>query len=267
MNLQFASLNSGSNGNCYYVGNEKEAVLIDAGISLREIERRMARLRLPMERVKALFITHEHSDHVTGLTALTRKCKIPVYITEGTHEALSQPLDPEFLNIIKAPEIIEIGDLQVQSFVKHHDAAEPVSFVVSNAHASMGVFTDIGHACSEVKKHFKRCDAILLESNYCDTMLEEGRYPEHLKRRIRGRQGHLSNDQALELFLKHKSKNLQLLILGHLSQNNNTMEKVSKVFTGHTKNVEIVVASRHKESPLFTISRKQAGIPNQLSLF
>ncbi len=267
MNLQFASLNSGSNGNCYYVGNETEAVLIDAGISLREIERRMSRLQLPMDRVKALFISHEHSDHVTGLTALTRKFKIPVFITEGTHSALSQPLDPEFVQIIKAPVSTQIGGLEIHSFSKHHDAAEPISFVVSYKESSMGVFTDIGHACAEVKKQFKRCDAVLLESNYCDTMLEEGRYPDHLKRRIRGRQGHLSNDQALELFLKHKGKNLHTLILGHLSQNNNTMDKVSKVFNGHSKLIEIVVASRHKESPLFTITRKKTGTPNQLSLF
>ena len=125
----------------------------------------------------------------------------------------------------------------------------------------MGVITDIGYACKHVIKHFKLCDAVFLESNYCEQMLENGSYPIHLKRRISSRKGLLSNDQALELFLKHKPDNLQLLILSHLSQNNNHPGIVNKMFLQHAGGVKVVVASRHKETELFHIERSEPPKP------
>jgi phosphoribosyl 1,2-cyclic phosphodiesterase len=140
-------------------------------------------------------------------------------------------------------------------FSKSHDAEDPHSFIVSGNAIHIGVITDIGYACKHVIKYFRLCDAVFLESNYCEEMLLNGSYPFHLKKRISSKQGHLSNDQALELFLNHKPQNLQLLILSHLSQNNNHPEIVNKMFLEHAGGVKVVIASRHKETELFSIER------------
>ena len=255
MSLQIASLNSGSNANCYYIGNSKEAILIDAGLSCRETEKRMKRLGLDITSVKAVFITHEHTDHVAGLQVLSKKYRLPVYITDNTLRNCGFEIERELVYSFIHNEPVPIGELSIIPFSKSHDAEDPHSFIISSKAVHIGVITDIGYACRHVIKHFKLCDAVFLESNYCEQMLTNGTYPIHLKRRISSRKGHLSNDQALELFLKHKPQNLQLLILSHLSQNNNHPEIVSKMFLNHAAGIKIVVASRHKETELFSIER------------
>lgn len=278
MSLFIASLNSGSNGNCYYISNGSEAVLIDAGISCRETEKRMDRLQLSMNTVRAIFVSHEHSDHITGIPAISKKYQLPVYITEGTLRNIPLPVNTDLVHIIKAPDKVTIGALEVISFNKFHDATEPVSFVVSDQQTHVGVFTDIGHCCKELIRHFNYCHAAFLESNYCEEMLENGTYPLHLKKRIRGNKGHLSNDQAFELFSKYRGIQLSHLILSHLSQNNNTMEKVWQLFSQNSGNTEIIVASRYKETPVYEIKptavskrivvkKFPAPASNQLSLF
>ena len=257
MSLQIASLNSGSNANCYYIGNNNEAVLIDAGLSCRETEKRMKRLGLDISLVKAIFISHEHADHISGLQVLSKKHRLPVYITNNTLRNSRLEIAKELVYSFLHSESVSIGELSIIPFSKSHDADDPHSFIVSGKNVHIGVITDIGYACKHVIKHFKLCDAVFLESNYCEEMLENGGYPLHLKRRISSNKGHLSNDQALELFLKHKPRDLQLLILSHLSQNNNRPEIVNKMFSENAGGVRIVVASRHKETELFTIERNQ----------
>src|SRR6187551_1105400 len=265
MSLQIASLNSGSNANCYYIGNKNEAVLIDAGLSCRETDKRLKRLGLNITLVKAIFISHEHGDHIAGLPVLSKKYKLPVYITQNTLRNCNFEIgnDLTFSFIHNQP--VSIGELSIMPFIKSHDANDPHSFIVSNNRVKVGVITDIGYACKHVIKHFKLCDAVFLESNYCEQMLENGSYPFHLKKRISSKKGHLSNDQALELFLKHKPGNLQLLILSHLSQNNNHPEIVNKLFTQNAGGVKVVVASRHKETELFDIQRNH--IPRSAKAF
>lgn len=253
MSLQIASLNSGSNANCYYIGNSKEAVLIDAGLSCRETEKRMKRLGLDIALVKAIFISHEHDDHIAGLPVLSKKYRLPVYITDSTLRNCRFELNKGLAYSFIHTQPVSIGELSILPFSKSHDANDPHSFIVSANSVHVGVITDIGYACKHVIKHFKLCDAVFLESNYCEEMLENGSYPVHLKRRISGKKGHLSNDQALELLLKHKPENLQLLILSHLSQNNNHPDVVSKLFSQYANGVKVIVASRHRESELFSI--------------
>jgi phosphoribosyl 1,2-cyclic phosphodiesterase len=261
MSLQIASLNSGSNANCYYIGNKNEAVLIDAGLSCRETDKRMKRLGLDINLVKAIFISHEHADHIAGLPVLSKKYKLPVYITQNTLRNCNFEIGKDLTFSFIHNQPVSIGDLSIIPFIKSHDANDPHSFIVSNNSAQVGVITDIGYACKHVIKHFKLCDAVFLESNYCEQMLENGSYPLHLKRRISSKKGHLSNDQALELFLKHKPDHLQLLILSHLSQNNNHPEIVNKLFTQHAGLVKVVIASRHKETELFNIECNPAPRP------
>lgn len=180
--LYVAALNSGSNGNCYYIGNDEEAVLIDAGLSCRETEKRMYRLGLTMKKVKAIFISHEHSDHIKGLEVLSRKHQLPVYISAGTLRHAGLSLDPDLVQFLCAGTPVHIGALAVSPFLKHHDAADPHSFTVEDPHTCIGIFTDIGKVCENLSTHFQRCHAAFLEANYDEVLLEKGRYPYHLKK-------------------------------------------------------------------------------------
>jgi phosphoribosyl 1,2-cyclic phosphodiesterase len=257
MALFIASLNSGSNGNCYYIGNHEESVLIDAGLSCNETEKRMKKLNLAISSVKAIFISHEHSDHITGVAGISKKYQIPVYITPGTLASLKIPILAPLLRLLKSNEAIDIGGLTILAFPKSHDAVDPHSFVVSGQDVNIGVFTDIGNACAQVKTYFRQCNAVFLESNYCEEMLANGRYPRFLKQRISGDDGHLSNAQALELFLSCRGSQLSHLILSHLSKNNNKAALVKDIFDQHAGNTEIIIASRYKETSLYSIEGNQ----------
>lgn len=273
MSLFITSLNSGSNGNCYYVGNEREAILVDAGISCRETETRMKRLGLSMHKVKAIFISHEHSDHIRGVSVLAKKYHLPVYITPLTYTHGGLFLDEDRVIPFEAHQTVIIGDIHITAFPKFHDAADPHSFIITCNDIKVGVFTDIGSVCDHVIVHFKQCHAAFLEANYDDGLLENGNYPFHLKRRIRGGKGHLSNIQALELFTAHRSPNLSHLFLSHLSKDNNCPTLVHNLFSTHAGETEIVVASRFVETPVYHIGGLKTGIATsevgtlQFSLF
>jgi phosphoribosyl 1,2-cyclic phosphodiesterase len=254
MSLFIASLNSGSNGNCYYVGNEHEAVLIDAGISCRETERRMLRLGLSMRKVKAIFVSHEHSDHINGIPVLAKKYLLPVYITPPTLVSGRLFLDDQLVHSFLAFETVTIGELQVTAFPKQHDASDPYSFIITCRDITVGVFTDLGIACENLISHFARCHAAFLEANYDDEMLDKGGYPYHLKRRIRGGSGHLSNKQAVELFTTHRPPFMSHLLLSHLSKNNNDPDLVQQLFDACADGVNIIVASRYHESEVYHIN-------------
>jgi len=253
MSLFIASLNSGSNGNCYYIGNEQEAVLVDAGISCRETEKRMKRLGLEMEKVKAIFISHEHSDHIAGLPVLAKKYQLPVYITEGTLRHGVLDLEKHLVTSFQAYQAVQIGALAVTAFPKFHDAHDPHSFIIASAAVKVGVFTDIGKPCDHLINHFQQCHAAFLEANYDEEMLMNGRYPIHLKNRIRGGKGHLSNAQALELFISHRPAFMTHLLLAHLSKDNNSPQLVQELFNRHAANTKIVVASRFEETPVYQV--------------
>lgn len=273
MSLFITSLNSGSNGNCYYIGNEKEAVLVDAGISCREIEKRMKRLNLSMQKIKAVFVSHEHSDHIRGLPSLAKKYQLPVYITTPTLRFGRLYFSTDVVRNFRAHEPVAVGDLTVTAFPKLHDASDPYSFTVSYNNVNVAVLTDIGLPCENVIKHFQQCHAAFLEANYDDEMLDKGNYPYHLKQRIRGERGHLSNKQALELFRKHRPSYMTHLLLSHLSQNNNCPKLVEKLFTEHADGVKMIVASRHQETEVYHITSTNGVIsespvqPMQMELF
>jgi phosphoribosyl 1,2-cyclic phosphodiesterase len=273
MALYFTSLNSGSNGNCYYVGNNTDAVLIDVGLSCRETEKRLKQLDLNIKTVKAIFVSHEHGDHIKGVSTLANKYNLPVYITSKT--AKNGPILIGHLSkTFTANEPVVIGGLSINPFFKSHDAADPHSFTVSHDGVTIGVFTDIGNVCKETIKHFKLCHAVFLEANYDAEMLENGRYPIHLKNRIRGGEGHLSNKEALDLFIAHRSPFLSHLLLSHLSKENNSPEMVEELFNAHANGIHITVASRYQASPVFeiggagfTVTKAKLFRPVQLNLF
>src|SRR6186713_1955888 len=157
MSLQISSLNSGSNGNCYYISNQDEAVLVDGGISCRETERRMKRLGLSMKKVKAIFISHEHTDHIYGVSSLSKKYQLPVYITSDTLRYGKLNLKQDLTYSFRAHEPVNIGNLSVTAFPKYHDASDPHSFIVSGDGITIGIFTDIGIPCQHVRRNFEQC--------------------------------------------------------------------------------------------------------------
>ncbi len=255
MSLYFTSLNSGSNGNAYYIANEQEAVLIDVGISCKLLEQRLQDIALNPSKIKAIFISHEHSDHIKGLIAFSNKYAVPVY---GNAKTLQRCLGrtPALCRIIHNKEVVSIGSLNITAFSKRHDAIDPISYTVEHRETVVGVFTDIGKVCSNLSHHFSLCDAAFLESNYDDGMLHNGSYPSFLKQRITGGFGHLSNAEALAFFLEHRTERLQYLLLAHLSGSNNTPQLVEELFAPHHKNIHIKVASRQEAMPLIYVAAR-----------
>ena len=277
MALFITSLNSGSNGNCYYIGNNEEAVLIDAGLSCKETERRMNRLGLEIKKVKAIFVSHEHIDHVRGLAGLADKYAMPVYVTEATRKSCYH-LRPECAFLFEAHVPVNIGSLSITGFPKFHDAADPHSFNITCNGITVGVFTDIGATCKHLIAYFQKCHAAILEANYDEEMLTNGIYPYFLKKRITGGVGHLSNSQALELFTKYKAPFMSHICLAHLSKDNNCPKLVQDLFEQHAGGTRVMVASRYEEMEVMYIggtnkmimqNRKKLLINNhaQMSLF
>jgi phosphoribosyl 1,2-cyclic phosphodiesterase len=268
MSLFFCSLNSGSNGNSYLIGNHHDNILIDGGLSCKETEKRLKEVDLSIKSIKGIFISHEHIDHIKGVEMIVMKHGIPIYITEKTYSNSKLKLPSDKVKFITLQQTIKIGTLAIKPFPKSHDAIDPCSFIINNNTYCIGVLTDIGICCNHVIEAFKSCNAVFLEANYDQKMLDNGPYPYHLKRRISGGNGHLSNEQALELFINHRNKNLKYLLLSHLSQENNRPDLVLELFKANSTNTEIHIASRHKPTPLFVLGDDKKAISSkQLHLF
>jgi len=259
MSLYIISLNSGSNGNCYYIGNQHEAVLVDAGLSCRETETRIMRSGLSMKNVKAIFVSHEHYDHTRGIPVISRKYRIPVYFSPATHQNSRLHMDQSLVRHFNSNIPVEIGGLSVNAFPKLHDASEPHSFTVSGNGITVGVLTDIGSVCDDVIANFSRCHAAFLEANYDEEMLENGHYPVFLKNRIRSDHGHLSNAQSLALFTQHRASFMSHLLLSHLSQDNNKPQVVHDLFSKYAGDTHIAIASRHQESAVYCVNGEKAA--------
>jgi phosphoribosyl 1,2-cyclic phosphodiesterase len=253
MPLYISSLNSGSNGNCYYVGNQQDAILVDAGLSCRETENRLNRQGLSIDSIRAIFISHEHTDHTYGVEIIARRYELPIYVSEKTLAKSKLRIDENLIRKIEPETPIRIGNLTIESFLKMHDAADPQSFTISDGEVTVGVFTDIGSVNENLIRHFSRCHAAFLESNYDEFMLEAGSYPRFLKNRISSDVGHLSNRQALQLFLDHKPEFMTHLLLAHLSQDNNDPALATALFKAHSNGMHVSVASREVESGVYYI--------------
>jgi phosphoribosyl 1,2-cyclic phosphodiesterase len=256
--LKIASIASGSNGNCYYLEDDNDAILVDAGISAKQIVGRMANLGLSMSKVRGVFISHEHADHVRGVDVLSRKYSVPVFMTQKTYSSYGKIIKDSLLNFFSPGKPVEFGNIHINPFLKSHDAAEPCSFSVSSERWNVAVMTDIGLKCSNVIAYIKDADAIFLESNYDDDMLQTGSYPAFLKARVSSDLGHLSNTQAGLIALEHASPKLKHVFLSHISENNNTPEIAFHTFNNFIKQrkelkPKVFLASRYKESILVSL--------------
>jgi len=251
--IELCAIASGSNGNCYYIGNQYEAILIDAGISARRIMMRMHKQNLDQAKVKALFISHEHGDHTSGAKVLGKRLKIPVYATSKTYAAMYSIHKPLSARFFEPGTQVIAGSFIVHPFLKKHDAVEPCSFRIEYEGRSIGVFTDIGSPSAAVVRHLNQCHALFLETNYDEKMLWEGPYTWPLKKRIASEHGHLSNDQAFGLLENHSGSQLQLVLLSHLSAVNNTPETAMNRFREMNDKVGIHLTSRYAPGEVFII--------------
>lgn len=251
--IEICALASGSNGNCYYIGNSQDAILVDAGINCKQILMRMAEVGLDPKKIRGVFITHEHGDHVRGIRVFGKKLDIPAFLTQGTFDSLFSTYKPYAARIIQPGIPVDIGSFRVHPFLKNHDASEPTSFRIEHKDINIGVFTDIGEPCGNVVDHLSKCHALFLETNYDEKMLSEGSYPEYLKERIRSSVGHLSNKQAFELLREHGHPNLKCVFLSHLSAENNTPEKASIEFKLFHDRFAVKLSSRFGPAERFTV--------------
>ncbi len=256
--INVTAIASGSNGNCYFFENKNHAILIDAGISRKQILQRMENLGLDIGKVRAIFVTHEHTDHTRGIDVLSRIKNIPVFITKKTYDNSNLTINDDLRCFFKPATELIISDIRIQPFLKSHDAVEPCSFIVTSNDINVGIITDIGYGCVNVVSFIKKCDALFLESNYDETMLAEGSYPYFLKERISSETGHFSNHQAGCLIRENATSRLKHVFLSHLSANSNTPKLAHKTFLGliaqrKDLNINTIVTSRENESNLLRL--------------
>jgi len=225
--IRFASLGSGSKGNATLVAAGDTTVMVDCGFPRREVEARLGRLGVGPEDLDAILVTHEHSDHAAGVAALARAYQLPVYLSHGT-AATGRLGSGRHQVCINAGDTFSIGDLEIQSVPVPHDAREPIQFRFGFAGVSLGVLTDLGSVTPHVVEAYSRCDGLLLEFNHDRDLLRSGPYPAPLKRRVAGDYGHLNNDQAVELLRAVACSRLKVVVVGHISQQNNTLEHVQR---------------------------------------
>lgn len=225
--IKFCSLYSGSSGNCIYLATDCTKILIDAGLSGKKIIEALCSIGEKPSELSAILVTHEHSDHTRGVGILSRKFDIPVYANENTWKAMEQDLGPikvENKRCFNTGVQFGLGDVEVRSFGIPHDAAEPVAFNFFAKGKKITTATDIGHINKELLKYIENSDLLLLESNHDIEMLKVGPYPWHLKKRILGDHGHLSNEMAGKLVTYLAEKGTRRFLLGHLSRENNFPE-------------------------------------------
>ena len=226
----FSSFASGSSGNCYYVGKQDEGILVDVGISAQQITRALTKVDIPMSRIRAILITHDHIDHVKGLEVLTKSFPIPIYahsdclqgILEGK---VTQGVDPGLFHEVEPMLPFEICGITIEPFPVMHDGRGALGFHFNYEGHTLTIATDIGMLDKVVKAQIKKAENIVIESNYDKDMLEKGSYPFILKQRISGPFGHLSNDESARFMAEAYHPGIKHIMLCHLSENNNTPEQ------------------------------------------
>ena len=218
--MRYASLGSGSRGNATLVEHGKTRVLIDCGFSLKQVELRLARLKVCADTLSAILVSHEHSDHVGGVARLAAKYNIPVWMTAGTHHALKNPglFVPR---LFSSHQPFAIEALGIEPFPVPHDAKEPCQFVIDDGNQRLAHLTDLGQTTAHIDGLLAGCSGIMIETNHDEEMLQNGAYPQALKRRVAGKFGHLSNRQTANILAKLDFSKVRSLAIGHISEKNN----------------------------------------------
>ncbi|MDR1554314.1 MAG: MBL fold metallo-hydrolase [Prevotellaceae bacterium] len=262
MQINFISLASGSSGNCFYIGTNDYGILIDAGIAVRNIKRRLRNAGLDLSKVRAVFITHDHIDHIKSAGVLSEKSFFPIYATEKTHEAMDnsyvfQQKVYSGKRIIEKKSPVAIDDFTIEAFGISHDGCDCVGYTIRFDDKRFTLVTDLGYICENAKEHIINADYLVIEANYDEQMLDSGKYPLSLKQRIRGNTGHLSNRQTAEFLSENINKKLSHVWLCHLSRENNLPQLAYKTVAEKLKekdiNVNLYVLPRTSPSDVFVL--------------
>ena len=227
--MKLCSIASGSSGNCIFVGSEQTNLLVDAGISAKRIEYGLDKIEIRPDTIQGILVTHEHSDHVSGLGVMARRYNIPIYATYETSMAFRRSksigeISDELFRYVEPDRPFMINDISIEPFSTSHDAANPVCYTMEIDNGKVGIATDLGKYDDYILSKLDDSDLLLIEANHDINMLMVGRYPYYLKQRILGDRGHLSNDSSAELISKLLRKKNQHIILAHLSKENNYEE-------------------------------------------
>ncbi len=254
--MRFVSLGSGSRGNATLIETENTRILLDCGFAAREIERRLQLLDISVETLDAILVTHEHMDHIQGAGPMARRYGIPLWMTAGTCRQGRCGEVPRIELFSAHSGGFSIAGITVTPFPVPHDAREPVQFLFSSSSGRLGVLTDSGHWTPHILELFQACDALMLECNHDSDMLANGPYPPALQRRVGGAMGHLSNDQATDFVGQIVHERLQHLVAAHLSEKNNTPQRVKETLLDSLPAVEecLSLALQDEVSPWFDIS-------------
>ncbi len=255
--VRVCSLASGSNGNVYYIEYGGEAMVVDVGISYRKLKNRAMTRKVDLRKIKYIFISHEHSDHVYGLAGLSKQVGASVFMTRGTWDGMRdkyRPAPAQTTAFASGGDPVQAGPFKVFSFAKPHDVIEPCSFRVEVGGVSIGVFTDIGSPCDELVSNISKCQLVFLESNYDMPMLWAGRYPERLKQRVTSGLGHLSNIQAHDAVCRAEPANLHAIFLSHISHENNRSDIALQAFSDLADKYLVKVMSRDEASDIWSVS-------------
>ncbi len=271
--LKFMSFGSGSSGNCYYLSDDEDAILIDAGIGVRKVKHLMREYGLSSSKLRAIIVTHDHADHVKSAGIISTDFCLPVYATELVHEGIRhsyryyKKIEPMYVKFVPKNEEFSIGTLRITAFELPHDSAENVGYSIRTDHPEDGVFTimtDIGTLTDKVYEYIGKSNYLVFESNYDEEMLANGTYPKMLQERIKGGHGHLSNHQSAEALANSFHEGLQNVWLCHLSEENNHPELARKTVEYHLrgygiiagKDFQLEVLKRHVASDLYELRVK-----------
>jgi phosphoribosyl 1,2-cyclic phosphodiesterase len=227
MKVNFCSLSSGSSGNCYYLGNESNGILIDAGISATRIRKFLKDLDIPLQTIMGVLITHNHIDHIRGLEVLTRKNNLPAFTTRKIWKSILSPkknISGDCIREIPLLQRFHLAGFDIEAFPVYHDAPETIGLHICAGEKKITIVTDLGHICQTAAPYIQAANLLVIESNYDENMLANGRYPQFLKARIQSDHGHLGNHQTSAFLADNISDNLSAICLAHLSIYNNTPE-------------------------------------------
>lgn len=227
--MRFCSFASGSSGNCEYIGNGQTNIILDAGISTKRIVKGLEEVNVAPENIDGIIVTHEHSDHIKGLLIYESKYNIPLYATEETLKAIDRydkdnRIDTSLFHPVKPDREFIIGSMSVKPFSTSHDARDSVCYTISDGNVKIGMATDLGTYDNYVLSNLKESDLLFIEANYDVAMLQAGKYPFSLKKRILSEYGHLSNDMSAKLILQLLGRKVKHVFLAHLSKENNYPE-------------------------------------------
>ena len=266
MKIRFISLASGSSGNCYYLGTGKYGILIDSGIGIRIIKKSLKEINVSLESIRAVFVTHDHADHIKAVGHLGEKLNIPVYTTARIHEGINKSYCmteklSSSIRFLEKEQPMMLEDFNIESFEVPHDGTDNVGYCIEIGEKVFSFLTDLGEITPTAARYIRKTNYLIIEANYDEEMLKMGSYPQYLKERISSNTGHMSNSDTAEFLAENMTEHLKYIWLCHLSKDNNHPELALKTIEWKLKNKGVIVG---KDVQLLALKR---STPSELYEF